>query len=62
MKDRVAFCICTKNRKSKLKKNLHSITRLKDFKKYDIEIILVSNDRSNYDQIIRQYKRNFKIK
>ena len=61
MKDKIFFCICTRNRKLKLFKNLQSILRLKDFQRYDIEIILVSNDRSTYIDVINKFKNSIKI-
>ena len=61
MKNKIAFCICTKNRKSKLKKNLSSLSRLKNLKNYNIEIILVSNDQSDYKQILRQFGKNLNL-
>tara|TARA_Y100000590_G_scaffold6631_1_gene8607 strand:- start:9785 stop:10663 length:879 start_codon:yes stop_codon:yes gene_type:complete len=62
MRDKIAFCICTNNRKSKLKKNLFSLIRLKNLKNYNIEIILVSNDKSNYMKILNQFSKYLKIK
>ena len=61
MKNKIFFCICTKNRKLKLFKNLQSILRLKDFQRYDIEVILVSNDRSTYNDLINKFKNSIKI-
>ena len=61
MKNKIFFCICTKNRKLKLFKNLSSLQNLKNFFKYDIEIILVSNDRSNYIDFLKRFKNKLKI-
>ena len=61
MRDKIAFCICTNNRKSKLKKNLLSISRLKNLKNYNIEIILVANDKSNYIDILSYFSKYLKI-
>ena len=61
MKDKIAFCVCTHNRKSKLKKTLFSIKSLNNLNKFDIEIILISNDKLNYKKIINFFKKNFKI-
>jgi len=61
MRDKIAFCICTNNRKSKLKKNLLSISRLKNIKNYNIEIILVANDKSNYIDILSYFSKYLKI-
>ncbi len=62
MRDKIAFCICTKNRKLKLSKNLDSILKLKSFKKFNIEIILISNDYLSYNKILSQFKNKLKIK
>ncbi len=62
MKDKIAFCICTKNRKLKLKKNLSSLLKLKNFKQYNIEIIIVSNDQFDYKQLLYKFSKTFKIK
>tara|TARA_E500000178_G_scaffold84858_2_gene83287 strand:- start:1784 stop:2662 length:879 start_codon:yes stop_codon:yes gene_type:complete len=61
MKNKIFFCICTKNRKLKLFKNLISLRNLKDYLKYDIEIILVSNDKSNYVDFLKRFKNKLKI-
>jgi len=61
MKDKIAFCVCTHNRKSKLKKTLFSIKSLNNLNKFDIEIILISNDKLNYKKIINFFKKDFKI-
>ena len=54
------FLICTRNRKLKLFKS-SVILRLKDFQRYDIEIILVSNDRSTYIDVINKFKNSIKL-
>ena len=61
MKDKIFFCICTKNRKLTLFKNLTSLRNLNNYLKYDIEIILVSNDRSNYVDFLKRFKNKLKI-
>ena len=62
MRDKIVFCICTNNRKSKLKKNLLALARLKNLKNYNIEIILVSNDKLNYMKILSHFSKYSKIK
>ena len=61
MKDKIFFCICTKNRKLTLFKNLTSLRNLNNYLKYNIEIILVSNDRSNYIDFLKRFKNKLKI-
>ncbi len=61
MKNKILFCICTKNRKLKLSKNLLSIRNLRDYPKYNIEVILVSNDKANYSDLLNRFKNNIKI-
>ena len=61
MKNKIFFCICTKNRKLTLFKNLTSLLNLKNYSKYDIEIILISNDRSNYTDFLKRFKNKLKI-
>tara|TARA_B100000963_G_scaffold285065_2_gene253954 strand:- start:793 stop:1671 length:879 start_codon:yes stop_codon:yes gene_type:complete len=61
MKNKIFICICTNNRKLKLFKNLISILGLKNFSIYDIEIILVSNDRSSYEDFLEKFKNTLKI-
>ena len=61
MKNKIFFCICTKNRKLNLFKNLTSLQNLNNYLKYDIEIILVSNDRSNYVDFLKRFKNKLKI-
>ena len=61
MRNRIIFCICTNNRLSKLKRNLLSISRLKNLNKYNLEIILVSNDNYNYKKYTKHINKRIKI-
>ena len=61
MKNRIIFCICTNNRLTKLKKNLLSILQLKNLNKYNLEIILVSNDNYDYKKYLRNFNKKIKI-
>jgi succinoglycan biosynthesis protein ExoM len=61
MKNRIIFCICTNNRLTKLKRNLLSIFQLKNLNKYNLEIILVSNDNYNYKKFIKHFNKRIKI-
>ena len=62
MNDKIIFCICTKNRKLKLIKNLTSILRLKNFSMFNVEIILIVNDKSSYSDLIDKFNKNLNIK
>ena len=61
MKNRIIFCICTNNRLTKLKKNLLSILQLKNLNKYNLEVILVSNDNYDYKKYLRNFNKKIKI-
>ena len=61
MKNRIIFCICTNDRLTKLKKNLSSIFQLKNLNKYNLEIILVSNDKNDYKKHLRHFDKKIKI-
>lgn len=61
MRNKIIFCICTKDRLSKLKKSLKSIFELKNLNRYDLEIILVSNDKKDYKKYLRYFNKRFKI-
>ena len=62
MKDKIFICICTNNRKQKLKKNLSSIQELNEIKKFNVNIILISNDKLNYKKILNFFSKNLKIR
>ena len=62
MRNKIAFCICTRNRKQKLKRSLSSIKELKNLKKFNVEVILISNDKLNYTKILNYFSKNFKIR
>jgi succinoglycan biosynthesis protein ExoM len=61
MKNKVYFCICTKNRKLQLVKNFTSILSLKNFSKYNVEVVLVSNDFSSYGEFLTRFRNKLKI-
>ena len=62
MKNKIIICICTNNRKKKLKKSLSSIRELNDIKKFNVEIVLISNDKLNYKKILTFFSKSLKIR
>lgn len=62
MKNKITICICTNNRKKKLKKSLSSIRELNDIKKFNVEIVLISNDKLNYKKILTFFSKSLKIR
>ncbi len=54
MRDKIIFCICTKNRKKKLVETLSSISNLSNLLDFKIETLIISSDDKNYNEILKK--------
>tara|TARA_E500000178_G_scaffold342408_1_gene387602 strand:- start:7399 stop:8280 length:882 start_codon:yes stop_codon:yes gene_type:complete len=62
MRDKIIFCICTKNRKKKLVETLSSISNLSNLLDFKIETLIISSDDKNYNEILKKFKKELNIR
>ena len=62
MRDKIIFCICTKNRKKKLVETLSSISNLSNLLDFKIETLIISSDDKNYNEILKKFKKQLNIR
>tara|TARA_B110001450_G_C17661352_1_gene497414 strand:- start:2183 stop:3064 length:882 start_codon:yes stop_codon:yes gene_type:complete len=61
MRPKIIICICTKNRKLKLIKLINSIKELTTRKTFNLELLIIANDKSSYQDIISKFKKVLKV-